>query len=84
MDQGADDPSSLDGESSRSAGSVCHIALGIFLERKRFELHPSLLLRRKETKFPGSSYMKDDPVKDSLSALSSAVQYPNLSFIMSI
>ncbi len=47
MDQTADNPSSLDGESSTGTGLLCYMALDIFLQRKMpgFESHSSLLLR---------------------------------------
>ncbi len=53
MAQKDDDPSGLDVESSRGAGSVCYKALYFFLKRKRpgYETHPGLLLQRKKKTF---------------------------------
>ncbi len=50
MDQAADDPSSLSGESSRGTGSVWYIAFDISLTEKAwFDSHPSLLRQKKSS-----------------------------------
>ncbi len=54
MDQMAGDPSSLNRESNRGAGSVCYIALHIFLEWKwpGFESHlASFFSEKKNSSF---------------------------------
>ncbi len=60
MDQMADNHSSLDGESSRGAGSVCCIVLDL-TEKTLVRIAPEPPSLVKKTKFSLSSYMKDEP-----------------------